>query len=189
EAFSVYVNTLLVCTETAFMILITGQYNVTPIGAETIVENIPGVDYTAFTQYAIAQEFPAMGKAFVAIALFCFAFTTIIAYYYMAETNFAYLDKKNRYFKYGKWTIAAMVLFSTYYGAVKTADAAWTLGDIGVGSMAWLNLIAILILRKPALKALKDYRAQKKAGKDPHFNPTELGIKSADYWEKTERGD
>src|SRR5690606_39185725 len=85
QAFSVYVDTLLVCTVTAFMILITGQYNVTPIGAETIVENIPGVDYTAFTQYAIAQEFPAMGKAFVAIALFCFAFTTIIAYYYMAE--------------------------------------------------------------------------------------------------------
>lgn len=189
QAFSVYVDTLLVCTVTAFMILITGQYNVTPMGAETIVENIPGVDYTAFTQYAIAQEFPAMGKAFVAIALFCFAFTTIIAYYYMAETNFAYLDKKNRYFKYGKWAIAFMVLFSTYYGAVKTADAAWTLGDIGVGSMAWLNLIAILILRKPALKALKDYRAQKKQGKDPHFNPTELGIKSADYWEKTERGD
>lgn len=182
QAFSIYVDTLLVCTATGFMILITGQYNVTPKDAAVIVENIPGVDYTAFTQYAIGHHFPAVGKAFVAIALFCFAFTTIIAYYYMAETNFAYLDKKNTYFKYGKWGIAAMVLFSTYYGAVKTADAAWTLGDIGVGSMAWLNLIAILILRKPALKALKDYRAQKKAGKDPEFNPTDLGIKNADYW-------
>lgn len=187
QAFSIYVDTLLVCTATAFMILITGQYNVTPKDAAVIVENLPGVDYTGFTQYAIASEFPAMGKAFVAIALFCFAFTTIIAYYYMAETNFAYLDKNNKYFKYGKWVIAAMVLFSTYYGAVKTADAAWTLGDIGVGSMAWLNLIAILILRKPALKALKDYRAQKKAGKDPHFNPTDLGIKNADYWEKKDK--
>jgi AGCS family alanine or glycine:cation symporter len=183
QAFSIYVDTLLVCTATAFMILITGQYNVTPKDAEIIVENIPGIDYTAFTQFAIAHEFPAIGKGFVALALFCFAFTTIIAYYYMAETNFAYLDKNNKYFRYGKWGIAAMVLFSTYYGAVKTADAAWTLGDIGVGSMAWLNIIAILILRKPALKALKDYRAQKKQGKDPHFNPTDLGIKNADYWE------
>jgi AGCS family alanine or glycine:cation symporter len=183
QAFSIYVDTLLVCTATGFMILITGQYNVTPKDAEIIVENIPGIDYTAFTQFAIAHEFPAIGKGFVALALFCFAFTTIIAYYYMAETNFAYLDKNNKYFRYGKWGIAAMVLFSTYYGAVKTADAAWTLGDIGVGSMAWLNIIAILILRKPALKALKDYRAQKKQGKDPHFNPTDLGIKNADYWE------
>lgn len=183
QAFSIYVDTLLVCTATAFMILITGQYNVTPKDATIIVENLPGVDYTAFTQHAIAHEFPAIGKGFVAIALFCFAFTTIIAYYYMAETNFAYLDKKNQYFKYGKWVIAAMVLFSTYYGAVNKADAAWTLGDIGVGSMAWLNIIAILILHKPALKALKDYRAQKKQGKDPQFNPKDLGIKNADYWE------
>jgi AGCS family alanine or glycine:cation symporter len=183
QAFSIYVDTLLVCTATGFMILITGQYNVTPKDAAVIVENLPSVDYTGFTQYAIAYEFPAMGKAVVAIALFFFAFTTIIAYYYMAETNFAYLDKNNKYFRYGKWAIAAMVLFSTYYGAVKTADAAWTLGDIGVGSMAWLNLIAILILRKPALKALKDYRAQKKQGKDPHFNPNDLGIKNANYWE------
>jgi AGCS family alanine or glycine:cation symporter len=187
QAFSIYVDTLLVCTATAFMILITGQYNVTPKDAEIILENIPGIDYTAFTQFAIAHEFPAIGKGFVALALFCFAFTTIIAYYYMAETNFAYLDKNNKYFRYGKWGIAAMVLFSTYYGAVKTADAAWTLGDIGVGSMAWLNLIAILILRKPALKALKDYRAQKKQGKDPHFNPTDLGIKNADYWENNKK--
>lgn len=184
QAFSIYVDTLLVCTATAFMILITGQYNVTPKDAEIIVENIPGIDYTAFTQFAIAHEFPAIGKGFVALALFCFAFTTIIAYYYMAETNFAYLDKNNKYFRYGKWGIAAMVLFSTYFGAVKTADAAWTLGDIGVGSMAWLNIIAILILRKPALIALKDYRTQKKQGKDPHFNPTDLGIKNADYWER-----
>src|SRR5690606_36742220 len=92
QAFSVYVDTLLVCTASAFMILITGQYNVTPADAGTIVENLPGQNYTAFTQFAIAHHFPAMGKAFVAIALFCFAFATIIAYYYMAETNFAYLD-------------------------------------------------------------------------------------------------
>ena len=61
---------------------------------------------------------------------------------------------------------------------------AWTLGDIGVGLMAWLNIIAILFLRKPALLALKDYQKQRKAGKDPVFNPKELGIKNADFWEE-----
>lgn len=184
QAFSIYVDTLLICTATAFMILITGQYNVISPENEIIVENLPGIDYgPAFTQFAISKHFPTLGSGFVAISLFFFAFTTIIAYYYMAETNLAYLDKKGKVFKYTKWLIALMVIGSTYYGSIKTAEMAWTLGDIGVGSMAWINLIAILLLHKPALKALKDYRKQKKEGKDPQFNPKELGIKNADYWD------
>jgi AGCS family alanine or glycine:cation symporter len=67
------------------------------------------------------------------------------------------------------------------------AGAAWTLGDIGVGIMAWLNIIAILILQKPALRALKDYHRQKKEGKDPVFDPQSLGIKNAHYWEKSSK--
>ena len=70
------------------------------------------------------------------------------------------------------------------YGAVKSAALAWGLGDIGVGMMAWLNIVAILILQKPALKALVDYEAQKKAGKDPVFEPQALGIKHVDFWDK-----
>lgn len=185
QAFSVYVDTLFVCSATAFMILFTGQYNVYGPDGGYLVENLPGVEFgPAYTQYAVASHFPTLGSGFVAISLFFFAFSTLIAYYYMAETNFAYLDKSGKYMKYGKWVLIAMVMISTYYGSIKSADLAWTLGDIGVGSMAWLNLIAILLLRKPALKALKDYRAQKKAGKDPVFNSKELGIKNADYWEK-----
>lgn len=185
QAFSVYVDTWLICSATAFMILVTGQYNVADGEGGFLAENLPGVEIgPAYTQYAVAQHFPALGSGFVAVSLFFFAFTTLIAYYYMAETNFAYLDKSGKYFKWGQWGIALLIMGSTYYGAVKSAETAWTLGDIGVGSMAWLNLIAILLLRKPALKALKDYRRQKKEGKDPIFNSKELGIKNADYWEK-----
>ncbi len=184
QAFSVYVDTLLTCSATAFMILITGQYNVYGPDGGYIVENLPGVELgPAYTQFAVAQLFPSLGSAFVAVSLAMFAFTTLIAYYYMAETNLTYLDKKGNLFKYGKWIIIILFLGSTYFGAVRSASFAWTLGDIGVGSMAWLNLIAILLLQKPALKALKDYRAQKKQGKDPVFNSKELGIKNADYWE------
>lgn len=75
-----------------------------------------------------------------------------------------------------------MLLIATFYGAVKTADLAWALGDVGLGIMVWLNLIAILILAKPALQALKDYEEQKEQGLDPVFDPTKLGIKNADYW-------
>ncbi|RCR65603.1 alanine/glycine:cation symporter family protein [Larkinella punicea] len=185
QAFSVYVDTLFVCTATAFMILFTGQYNVVNPKGGFLVENIPGAAIGGeYTQMAINTHFPSFGGGFVAVSLFFFAFTTIMAYYYIAETNLSYLDQK----KNSKTLLLALrilILGATFYGSVKTAALAWTLGDIGVGIMAWLNIIAIVLLRKPALLALKDYQAQKKAGKDPVFNPRELGIKNADEWEKS----
>ena len=103
-----------------------------------------------------------------------------MAYYYIAETNLSYLDKTGN-----KWALNGLrllILLATFYGSVKTAEAAWGLGDIGVGMMAWLNVVAILLLQKPALKALKDYTQQRKAGKEPVFNASALGIKNTDEW-------
>jgi AGCS family alanine or glycine:cation symporter len=77
---------------------------------------------------------------------------------------------------------------ATVYGAVKTADVAWALGDLGVGLMAWLNIAAILLLRNVAFKCLRDYEAQRAAGKDPEFDPAALGIERADYWVKRAAG-
>ncbi|WP_343703850.1 alanine/glycine:cation symporter family protein [Chitinophaga sp.] len=182
QAFSVYVDTLFVCSATAFMILFTGQYNVINPAGGFIVEHLPGVETgPAFTQYAVSAHFPAIGSGFVAISLLFFAFTTIMAYYYIAETNLSYLNKagKNPWLT---WVLRCVILATTFYGSIKTATLAWTLGDIGVGLMAWLNIIAILLLQKPALKALKDYQAQRKAGLDPVFRPGRLGIKNADEW-------
>lgn len=181
QAFSVYVDTLFVCTATAFMILFTGQYNVIDPKGGFIVENLPGAKIGAeYTQYAVNSHFPALGAGFVAISLLFFAFTTIMAYYYIAETNLSYLDKKGN--KWALWTLRILILAATFYGSVKTAEAAWTLGDIGVGVMAWLNVIAILLLRKPALKAFEDYQRQRKAGKDPVFNAKDLGIENTEEW-------
>jgi len=85
--------------------------------------------------------------------------------------------------------VLKLVLISaTFYGTVKAADLAWGMGDIGVGMMAWLNIIGILIIffmSKPAIKALKDYEAQQKAGvKHYTFDPKTLGIDNADFWEE-----
>lgn len=182
QGFSVYIDTLFVCSATAFMILFTGMYNVHNPEGGFLVENLPGIENgPAFTQLAVAHHFPSIGSSFVAISLFFFAFTTIMAYYYIAETNLSYLNKKGN----AAWKILVLrmlILGATFYGAVKTAAIAWTLGDIGVGVMAWLNIIAIFLLRKPALKALKDYSAQRKAGKDPVFKASEHGIKNAEEW-------
>jgi AGCS family alanine or glycine:cation symporter len=181
QAFSVYIDTLFICTATAFMILFTGQYNVLNPEGGFIIENIPGAKIGAeYTQNAISHHFPTLGSGFVAIALLFFAFTTIMAYYYIAETNLSYLDKTEN-----KWAVTALrllILAATFYGSIKTAESAWALGDMGVGIMAWLNIVAILFLQKPALKALKDYRKQRKEGKNPVFNAEELGIKNTDVW-------
>ena len=190
QAFSVYIDTLFVCSATAFMILITGAYNVHTVEGGLLIQNLPAdlaANSPAFTQFAVESVVPGFGKPFIAVALFFFAFTTLLAYYYIAETNVAYL---RRTFKIpGEMVILKLALMaSVFYGAVKTANLAWGLGDIGVGLMAWLNIIAILILfvmGKPALKALKDYEAQKKAGvKEYTFDPDALGIKNADFWRK-----
>lgn len=183
QAFSVYIDTIFVCTTTALIILFTGQYNVQNPEGGFIVENIPNVGPGAFTGMAISTHFPAIGNGFVAIALLFFAFTTIMAYYYIAETNLSYLTKKVT----NKWMLGALrlaIMAATFYGTVKSAELAWTFGDIGVGLMAWINLIAILLLRKPALIAFKDYVAQKKQGLDPVFNAEKLGIKNTEEWKE-----
>lgn len=184
QAFSVYVDTLFVCSATAFMILMTGMYNVTPEGKSEIVNKLGNVEPgPIYTQSAVESVMPGFGAPFVAIALFFFAFTTIMAYYYMAETNLAYINQKKKRI-WSEYLLKIAILGMVLYGCVKTAKLAWTLGDIGVGSMAWLNIIAILVLSKTAFKVLKDYETQLKEGKDPVFDPVKLGIKDADFWEK-----
>ncbi len=190
QSFSVYVDTLFVCSATAFMILITGAYNVHPQGAEVIIQNLPldtEINSPAFTQQALYSVMGGFGKIFVAVALFFFAFTTLLAYYYIAETNVAYIRRTLRV-PYEITALKFILLGAVFYGAIREAEVAWDLGDIGVAIMAWLNIIGILILffmGRPALKALKDYEEQRKAGVERYtFDPEKLGIKNADFWKK-----
>ncbi|WP_427192684.1 alanine/glycine:cation symporter family protein [Serratia marcescens] len=182
QAFSVYIDTLFVCSATGFMLLITGLYNVQGPEGAALYTGIAGVAAgPGYVQTAMESMMPGFGSYFVAIALFFFAFTTIVAYYYIAETNVAYLNRKI----HRPWLTFVLkigLMASAVYGTVKTADLAWGLGDIGVGLMAWLNIIAILLLRKTAFTCLKDYEAQLAKGEDPVFHPEMLGIKRADYW-------
>ena len=188
QSFSVYIDTLLVCSATGFMLLMTGKYNVynpafgTDEASEFLYTGAQNIAVgPGFTQSAMDTIFPGFGSYFVAIALFFFAFTTILAYYYIAETNISYLTRKfeSPVFNYILKIIMMLVIM---YGSVNQAKLAWEIGDIGVGLMAWFNIIAILLLQKPALAALKDYEKQKKQGKDPLFNPEDIGVTNAHIW-------
>ncbi|MEH6453693.1 MAG: alanine/glycine:cation symporter family protein [Psychromonas sp.] len=191
QSFSIYIDTLLVCSATAFMILLTGAYNVHGSGESAfIVQNLAesvSANGPMFTQIAIEQTFPGVGKIFIAFALFFFAFTTILAYYYIAETNIAYIHRTIR-IPGMSFILKLVIMSSVFYGTVRAANLAWAMGDVGVGVMAWLNIVGIVIIffmAKPAIKALRDYEQQMKNGtKEYTFNPIALGIKGADYWEE-----
>ncbi len=196
QAFSVYVDTLFVCTATALMILITQQYNVQTedfnavTGTGTmILQNIDAateVASPAFTQLALLSVFGQFGQVFAGLAIFFFAFTTILAYYYITETNVAYL---NRIFnnKLPGLLFKLLLMFMVAYGTVNNAGYIWNIGDLGVGIMAWVNVLGILLIffmYKPTMRCLRDYEEQKKHGGPVTFDPVKLGIKNATFWEK-----
>ena len=191
QALSVYIDTLLVCSSTAFMILITGSYNVKGVDGGFVVQNLAAdisANGPAFTQTAIETVLPGTGAVLVAFALLFFAFTTILAYYYMAETNLSYLMRNSSYDgKVWLFILKIILIVSVFYGGVKSAELAWELGDIGVGLMAWVNIIALIIITfkaKPALRALKDYEAQRAQKVSSYsFDPKSLGIEGATFWE------
>ena len=164
------------------MLLITGLYNVQGVDGAALYTGIAGVAAgPGYVQTAMESMMPGFGNYFVAIALFFFAFTTIIAYYYIAETNIAFINRKIHR-PWLTFLLKLCLMASTVYGTVRTADLAWGLGDIGVGLMAWLNIIAIVLLHKKAFASLKDYEIQNAQGLDPQFDPVRLAIKNADYW-------
>jgi len=191
QAFSVYIDTLFVCSATAFMILITNSYNVMPEGsASLVVQNLASdvvINGPAFTQIAVDSVLTGFGSPFIAIALFFFAFTTVLAYYFIAENNVSYINKTIK-MPVLKFVLKVILMSAVFYGTVAEPSAAWSLGDIGVGLMAWLNIfaiIAIFFMAKPAIKALKDYERQQKDGVEKYtFDPKALGIEKADFWEE-----
>ena len=195
QAFSVYVDTLLVCSATAFMIITMGTYNIqgTLPDGQFIVQNVAAgveINSPAFTQMAMETMYGQFGNIFIAVAVFFFAFTTILAYYYIAEVNVAYLTRfisrgANRT---GLFLVKISIMVMVAYGGLNSAGYIWDIGDIGVGLMAWLNIVGILVIfivARPTLTMLRDYEAQRKAGvKHYTFDPAKFGIKNAPYWEE-----
>ena len=182
QAFSIYIDTWFVCTATGIMILTTGCYNVVNPDGVTLFNHLAGIAAgPIYTQQAIDSVMPDFGSPFVACALFFFAFTTILSYAYMAEVNVKFINRTLR----KPWLVFItrfVLVFSVGVCAIKPSEGVWLCADIGIGLMAWLNVVAILRLHNVAFKALRDYEAQRKTGVEPVFHPEKLGIEHAAYW-------
>ena len=153
QTLGVFTDTLIICTSTVFIILLSGA----PLDG-----SVKGIE---LTQMALVSQVGPWGGTFISICILLFAFSSIIGNYYYGETNIQFISN-NKLFLYGyRILVAAMVLF----GSVASMDLVWNIADVFMGLMAILNLIAIVLLSKIAIKAFQDYSAQKKAGKDPVF--------------------
>ena len=148
QTLAVFTDTLLICTCTAFIILFSGA----PLDGSA-----NGVQ---LTQQALTNEIGSSGSIFVAVALFFFAFSSILGNYYYGEANIRFITHRKWVLHGYRILVGGMVLF----GSLATLDMVWSLADVTMALMAICNLIAILFLGKYAIRLLNDYRAQKKAG-------------------------
>ena len=164
QSFSVYVDTLLICTATALMILCAGTYNILDAKTgEILVAGTPelGANYAGYTQAAVDSALPGWGNIFVSVSLLLFVFTTLMAYYFYAESSIIYIfrDRSPRAEKAAIWTYRILMLAMVVFGSLKEAGVIWKIGDIGVGLTAWLNVVALLILCPAAIRSLKEYES------------------------------
>lgn len=170
QMLSVFIDTLLICSATAFMLLCSG------------VEPTAELKGAPYVQAALSATFGPIGPIFITVAMVLFAFTTLIGNLYYVDNCLAYIVKKVPVKEFMiLFRIDAMILI--FIGAGMQISTVWNLADVLMGIMAILNLPVIVILARPALAALKDYTTQKKQGKNPVFKAASIGLKEkTDYW-------
>ena len=171
QTLGVYTDTLLICSATAFIILCSGMH------AE-------GHDGIVLTQKAIDEALGGghnYGSIFVSIAIFFFAFTSIVANYYYGETNIRFIRNNNTLIRIYRLVVGAMV----YLGAVCSLDLVWGFADITMALMTLCNLAAILFLGRYAIILLKDYRRQLREGRDPVYHSSTIPqiAKETECWD------
>lgn len=185
QAFS-SVASICVAMATGAMLLMTDSYNVTDGSGGFLVNNLQDVEAgPGYTQEAINAVIPGFGPGFVAIAILFFAFTTLVGYTYILQTNVAYISGRTK----GPlmWIVTIVLLSSVFYGSVISAEFIWSVGDFGFAVTTWVNLAVNLILIPVVIKTVRDYDKQKNMGLDPVFDPECLGITGATYWEEFNR--
>ena len=166
QIISVYIDTLLICSTTVFLILLTGDW------ADSGYSGIP------LLQQCVARVIGPIGIHFVTVIVCLFAFTSIIGNYFYAEANILFITKNKMVMTIFRIAAAIMV----FIGAGNSLDVAWSLADITMGLEAVVNIIAILLLGRIAFAALDDYEKQKEAGLDPVFHESNIGLHDTDVW-------
>lgn len=166
QMLSVFIDTVLICSTTAFMLLLSGI---------PISEDLMGMD---FVQAAVFNQVGNIGPLFITVSIFLFAFSSLVGNYFYTETNFKFITESKKALFVFRCTCVAAV----FVGALLDFSTIWTAADILMGLMAVVNLVAIVLLGGKAVAALKDYTRQRRAGKNPVFRAGETKIGDAEVW-------
>ncbi|HWO95202.1 MAG TPA: alanine/glycine:cation symporter family protein [Bacillus sp. (in: firmicutes)] len=167
QSLGVFVDTLLICSCTAFIVLLSGEYT------------NPKLEGIELTQIALSSHIGSWASSLIAIIIFLFAFSSLVGNYYYGETNIEFINNSKTWLFIYRLAVIGMILF----GSIAKVQIVWDMADLFMGLMAIVNLIAILLLGKIAFAALNDYTKQKKAGKNPVFYADTIdGLKNIESW-------
>ena len=170
QMLSVFIDTNILCTATALMCLASGVKPTAELAGAKFVQSALGVTFGNF------------GPILIATAMVLFAFTTLLGNFYYVESCFAYIFGK----KPGKNTLLIIRICGTLlilFGAAMKMSLAWDIADIAQCILAFINIPVCIIIGGVAYKALKDYTAQRKAGKNPEYIAADCGVKQeTDFW-------
>ena len=170
QVLSVFIDTILVCSATAFMCMCSG------------VEPSDELSGAPYVQAALSSALGEFGPIFITVAMILFAFTTLLGNLYYVDKCVIFIMGKvpSKAFMRVYYVIASLVIF---VGAGLSADLLWNIADVTMGGMTIINMPVILILSKYAFRALKDYDNQRKEGKTPVFKAKNIGLPhNVDYW-------
>ena len=168
QIISVFIDTILICSSTAIMLLVSGVE-----GKSDVLDGIP------YVQAAISSNVGEWGIHFITFSIFAFAFSSLIGNYFYAESNILFIRNSKVLLNIFRITCVVAI----FLGAQADFKLVWNLADITMGLMAIVNIIAIFLLGKVAIKVLKNYEKQKKEGKNPVFYEDEVGLKGT-VWTK-----
>lgn len=166
QSLGVFTDTLVICTCTAFIILLSGLYT----------ENYDGI---ILTSHAMEHHLGSFGSWFLLAAIFLFAYSTIIANYFYGETNVRYICDK-------PWAVFIFRLISgvvVLLGGYMTLQQTWSIVDLAMAFMTILNLIAVVMLSKYSFRLLQDYQKQRKEGKEPVFHKEMFPEADLEAWD------
>lgn len=169
QILSVSIDTLLVCSATAFMCMCSG------------IEPTEALSGAPYIQASLSATLGGFGPVFITVAMVLFAFTTLLGNIYYVDQCIVYLAKKTpgKAFERVYHIILSLIIFA---GAILSADLLWNIADITMGAMTIINIPVILILSKYAFRALKNYEKQRKDGKEPVFVAKDIGLDNTECW-------
>ena len=168
QAFGVFVDTILICSATGFIVLLYPEYNT--IGEKGI----------KLTQLALSHSVGAWGAGFITLCIFLFAFSSLVGNYYYGEANLEFLTKS----KTSMLVFRVLTVACVYLGSVASLGLVWDIADVSMGIMALMNIVVIAILSPKAIAIINDYIKQRKEGKNPVFRAKDIpGLENTECWD------